>query len=121
MDDRVTNAHLNDLLVVSPSSSSATAASASATTSTTAAAESNKFSRLWVDNLLGLGEDGHEVLGFGSITGSEQGVACASVAFTSSTTNSVNVVLAVVGVVVIDDELDIIHVKTTGGDIGGYE
>ena len=36
-------------------------------------------------------------------------------------TNSVNVVLAVVGVVVIDDELDIIHVKTTGGDIGGYE
>ena len=97
MDDLVTNAHLNDLiLMVLPSSSSATAASASATTTTasitssstatTAAPEANKFSQLWVNNLLGLGEDGHEVLSFGSITGSEQGVACACVAFTSSTT-----------------------------------
>ena len=95
MDDRVTNAHLNDLLVVLPSSSSATAASASATTTTasitssstatTAAAEANKFSQLWVDNLLGLSEDRHKVLGFGCVTGSEQSVACASVAFTSCT------------------------------------
>ena len=36
-------------------------------------------------------------------------------------TNSMDVVLTVVGVVVVDDKLDIIHVQTTGGNIGGDE
>ena len=32
-----------------------------------------------------------------------------------------DVVLAIVGIVVIDDELDIVHVQTSGGDIRGHE
>ena len=32
-----------------------------------------------------------------------------------------DVVLTVVGVVVVDDKLHVIHVQTTGGDIGGHE
>ena len=36
-------------------------------------------------------------------------------------TNPMDVVLTVVGVVVVDDKLDIIHVQTTGGDIGSDE
>ena len=36
-------------------------------------------------------------------------------------TDPVNVVLAVVGVVVVDDELNIVHVEATGGNISGNE
>ena len=36
-------------------------------------------------------------------------------------TNSMNVVLAVVGIVVVNDELHIIHVQTSGGNISGDE
>ena len=36
-------------------------------------------------------------------------------------TDPVNVVLAVVGVVVVDDELDVVHVEATGGNIGSNE
>ena len=32
-----------------------------------------------------------------------------------------DVVLAVVGVVVVNDKLNVIHVQTTGGDISGHE
>ena len=81
--------------MASPSSSAATTASASATTSasitatsaaTTSAAEPDKFSQLGVDNLLGLGQDRHQIFGFRSITGGEEGVAGASVALASSAT-----------------------------------
>ena len=36
-------------------------------------------------------------------------------------TNPMDVVLTVVGIVIVDDKLDIIHVQTTGGNIGGDE
>ena len=36
-------------------------------------------------------------------------------------TDSVDVVLAVVGVVVVDDELDIVHVQPTGSNVSGHQ
>ena len=36
-------------------------------------------------------------------------------------TNPVDVVLALVGVVVVNDKLNVIHVQTTAGDISGHE
>ena len=36
-------------------------------------------------------------------------------------TDSVDVVLAVVGVVVVDDELDIVHVQPTGSYVCGHQ
>ena len=83
------------LLLVLPSSSSTAAAPASSATTTasiatssatTAAAETDKFCQLGVDDLLGLWENRDEIFGFWSITGSEQGVTCASVSLTTSST-----------------------------------
>ena len=36
-------------------------------------------------------------------------------------TNSVDVILAIVGIVVVDDELDIVDIEASGGDVGGNE
>ena len=36
-------------------------------------------------------------------------------------TNSVDVVLAVVGIVIVDDKLDVVDVEASGGDVGGDE
>ena len=36
-------------------------------------------------------------------------------------TNSVDVILTIVGIVVVDDELDIVDVETSGSDVGGDE
>ena len=71
--------------------------------------------------LIGLRQKRYKIFGFGRITGSKKCVACSSVTPTSSTTNPVNVILDIVGVIVVDDKLDVIHVQTTGDNISGYE
>merc|ERR1740123_146544 len=85
------------------------------------AASPHQLLQLGVHHLLSLGQDGHQVAGFGCVAGSEQGVACSSVAFTSSSSNPVDVILAVVRVVVVYDELNIVDIKSSGGDISGNE
>ena len=36
-------------------------------------------------------------------------------------TNSVDVVFAVVGIVIVDNKLDVVHIKSSGSDVGGDE
>merc|ERR1719342_259336 len=96
-------------------SSTATMTSSTATTST----EPNKFLELWINNLLCFRQNRNQIFGFGSILWCEESVAGTSISFSSSTTDSMNVVLAVVGVIIIDDKLDIIHVQASSSNIGG--
>ena len=50
-------------------------------------------------------------LGLGSILGGEESVAGPGVSLPSSPPNPVDVVLAVAGVVVVDHELDVVHIQ----------
>ena len=47
---------------------------------------------------------------------SDEGDRCASVASASSPANAMDVVLHVVGTAVVDDQLDLLDVKTSGSD-----
>ena len=53
-------------------------------------------------------------LGLGRVPGSEEGVAGPGVSLPASPPDPVDVVLAVARVVVVDHELDVIHVQTPG-------
>ena len=70
----------------SATSSEAAAAATKSATTATATPGPDQLRQLGVDNLLGLGEDRHKILGLGSIAGGEQSVAGACVAFPASTT-----------------------------------
>ena len=50
-------------------------------------------------------------LSLGSILGGEESVAGPGVSLPSCPPNPVDVVLAVAGVVVVDDELDVVHIQ----------
>ena len=60
-----------------------TSISAAASPSTSPA---HQLGQLWVDDLLGLCEHGHQVTGLGRVTGGEQGVGGARVALATGST-----------------------------------
>ena len=70
-------------------------------------------------HLLGLRQDLDEVRGLVAVGGGEEGVGGAGAVLAPGATDAVDVVLGVVGVVVVDHELDVVHVEAAGGDVGG--
>ena len=71
--------------------------------------------------MLGLRQHIDQVLGLGGVSPREQRVGRARAVLTARTSDSVDVVLRVVGVVVVDDELDVVDVETSGSDVRGDE
>merc|ERR1719513_198835 len=102
------------------STTTTTSASATSTTATTST-KTNKFLELRINNLFSFCENRHQVPGLGSVVGCEEGVAGASVPLPTSSTNSMNIVLAVIGVVIIDHKLHIIDVETSSSNIRSYQ
>lgn len=77
--------------------------------------------QLGIDHLLGLCQDFNEITSLGTVGRCEEGVCCASSVFAASSADAMNVVLRVVGVVVVDDKLDIVHVQASGSDVRGHQ
>lgn len=92
----------------------ATAAPSVTATATTAAAattrEAAHFLELGIDLLLGLGQDGEQITGLLAVVLGEQGDGGTLLASTASTANTVDVVLGVGGVVVVDDKVNALDV-----------
>ena len=63
-----------------------------------------------VDGLLGLDEDIQEVLGLVGLPGREERVGGAGGALAARATDAVDIVLGVAGVVVVDDEANVVDV-----------
>ena len=77
--------------------------------------------QLGVDHLLGLGQNVDQVLGLDGVSGGEESVGGSGLVPAAGSSDSVNVVFGVVGVVVVDDELDVINVEASSGDVRGDE
>lgn len=58
----------------------------------------------------GLGQNPHEIPGLPQVPWGEEGVGGALVGTTCSTPDTMHVVLGGVGIVIVDDELDIFHI-----------
>lgn len=70
----------------------------------------DQLKQLGVDGLPGLLQDPNQVPGLPQVPRCEEGVGGALVGAAGCTTNTVDVVLGRVGIVVVDDELDIFHI-----------
>ena len=112
----------------SKASASAAAARSETATSSTSAAGSfiesgalGDFLQFGVDHLVGLGQHLDQIFGLGAVAGSEEGVGSAFVVFSSRPSNAMNVILRIVGVIVVDDEFDVVDVQAAGGHIRGHQ
>ncbi len=105
--------------IVEPSSASSHAVAPTSVTVSSAASVSSAIEaralcqllQLWVDNLLGLRENLDEVSSLGCVFGSEEGVRGACVVLPAGPANAMDIVLRVVGVIVVDDKLDVVYVE----------
>lgn len=84
----------------------ATSSSASATSGV------NQLQQLGIDGLPGLLQHPDQLAGLAEVPWREEGVGSAFIVAAGRTTNAVDVVLRRIGIVVIDDKLDILHVLT---------
>lgn len=69
-----------------------------------------EFEEFWIDNLVSLCQNVHQILGLLGIVGSEKCVRGSCALGAASTTDTVDVILGTVGVVEVDDKFDIIHI-----------
>ena len=81
-------------------------------TSPSATSRINQLQQLGVDGLPGLLQHPDQLAGLPDVPRSEEGVGGAFVVAAGRAADAVDVVLRRVGVVVIDDELDVLHVWT---------
>lgn len=65
---------------------------------------------LGVYGLVGLTEDRDEVVSLFHVVGRKESVRRASFLTASRTANAVNVVLGIVGVVIVNDKFDVLHI-----------
>lgn len=84
-------------------------------TSATSAPAVHELQQLGVDGLPGLLQHPDELAGLPDVAGGEEGVGRALVGAAGRAPDAVDVVLRRVGVVVVDDELDVLHVWTAAG------
>lgn len=86
------------------------------TSSTSSASVVDKLQQLGIDGLPGLLQNPDQLAGLTDVARSEEGVGGAFVGAAGRAADAVDVVLGRVGVVVIDNELDVLHVlKMRGG------
>lgn len=86
------------------------------TSSTSSAPVGGKLQQFGIDGLPGLLQDPDQLAGLTAVARSEEGVGGAFVGAAGRAADAVDVVLGRVGVVVIDNELDVLHVlKMRGG------
>ena len=97
--------------------------SAPAVTPTTAAepASLTHLLELGIDHLLGLGQHFDEVVGLGRVLRREEGVGGAGAVFPAGSSDPVDVILGIVRIIVVDHELDVVDVQSSGGDVGGHQ
>lgn len=91
------------------------AQSTSNTSSTSSASVVNELQQFGIDGLSGLLQNPDQLAGLADIARCEECVGGAFVGAAGRAADAVDVVLRRVGVVVIDNELDILHVLKTGG------
>lgn len=90
------------------------------TSSTSSASVDGKLQQFGIDGLLGLLQNPDQLAGLAGVARSEEGVGGAFVGAAGRAADAVDVVLGRVGVVVIDNELDVLHVlKMRGGSRNG--
>ena len=65
---------------------------------------------LGVDGLVGLSQHCHQVAGLPHVVGGEEGVGCARLLATSCAADSVDIVLRVVGIVIVDDKFHVFDI-----------
>lgn len=66
-----------------------------------------------VDGLTRLLQHSHQVASLAQVSWGEEGVGCALVGAAGRSSDAVHVVLGGAGIVIVDDELDILHIQTT--------
>lgn len=79
-------------------------------TASTATTGVDQLQQLRVDGLSGLLQDPDQVPGLPQVPRREEGVGGALVGAAGRTANAVHVVLRRVGIVVVDDKLDVFHI-----------
>jgi len=83
-------------------------------TSSSAAATSTAWSRQFVQfgiyHLIGLSENTNQILSLLGIVGSEESVCCTRARRPTSTADTMHVIFGAVGIVKVDDKLDIVHI-----------
>lgn len=79
-------------------------------TASTATVGVHQLKQLGVDGLSGLLQDPDQVPGLPQVSWREEGVGSALVGAAGRAANTVDVVLGGVGVVVVDDKLDVFHI-----------
>lgn len=82
----------------------------SLTSSTSSSSSVHQLQQFGVDGLPGLLQHPYQLTGLANVPGSEEGVGSALVGAAGGATDAVNVVLRRVGVVIVDDELHILHI-----------
>lgn len=101
-----------------PQTTSSESLTSAATASTPAVHQLQQFG---VDGLPGLLQHPDELPGLPNVAGGEEGVGRALVGAAGRAANAVDVVLRRVGVVVVNDELDVLHVWAAVGSGGSGE
>jgi hypothetical protein len=106
-----------------PTASSAATAAVPAAPTASAPPEpaAAQLLQLGIHHLLGLTQDLDQVASLRGVARGEQGVGSASIALPASSSDPMNVVLAIVGVVVVDDKLHVVHVQTSGRHVRGNQ
>jgi len=98
---------------------SAAAVAAIATTAAAATTVANHLLQLRVNTLLGLAQNIYEVTSLLRIVSSEEGDGGTMSTSTSCTTNPMDVILRIVGIVIVQNMGDVTNIDTTGGNVRG--
>ncbi len=90
----------------------------SLTSSASSTSSINQLQQFRIDGLSGLLQHPDQLTGLAEVPRSEEGVCCAFVGAAGRATDAMDVVLRWVGIVIIDDKLDILHILTFEAVVG---